>query len=122
MELPLGLVASVLDAYRRLGPSVALNIQNGMSLTMALAETGEFPKELLDAISVGEQGGSLAETMERQSKEYQRSAATAVSVIARIVGGIVWVTIAVIIIFLIVRVVTGYADAINSLSQPGGAI
>lgn len=116
--LPLALDATGNDYYRQLGPHVASNIQRGMSLTSSLAETGAFPVDLLDAIAVGEQTGMLSETMQRQSVEYQRRAATAVSVIAQIVGYCIWAMVAVLIIMLIFRVFSSYVGTINSLAQP----
>jgi type II secretory pathway component PulF len=120
--LPLALDATGNDAYRRLGPQVVRNISQGMSLHAALAETGAFPGDLLDALSVGEQSGMLAETMQRQSAEYERRAKTAISVIARIAGGVVWALVAVMLIVLIFRVYGNYISTINKLAAPGGGI
>lgn len=116
--LPLALDASGNDYYRELGPKVANNIQRGMSLHMALAETHAFPGDLLDAMAVGEETGMLAETMQRQSAEFQRRAATAISVIAQMIGYAVWAAVAVLIIVLIFRVFMPYVDNINNLSRP----
>ncbi len=120
--LPLALDATGHDAYRALGPPIASGITRGMSLHASLAKTGAFPTELLDAIAVGEQSGTLAETMQRQSKEYQQRAEAAIGLLARIFGGVVWALVAVMIVVLILRVVTGYVGTINSLTQPGGGL
>jgi type IV pilus assembly protein PilC len=116
--LPLALDASGNDYYRRLGPQVAQNIQHGMSLHMSLAETGAFPRELLDAIAVGEQSGMLQETMERQAEEYRRKAATAISILAQFFGYLVWAAVAVFIIVLIFRVFGMYVGTIERMSSP----
>jgi type IV pilus assembly protein PilC len=118
--LPLALDATGHDAYRRLGPHVARSISRGATLHAALAETGEFPQELLDSLAVGEQTGMLAEVMERQSKEYQARSVTAIGVLARALGGVIWALIAVLIIVLIFRIANGYASTINKLAAPGG--
>jgi type II secretory pathway component PulF len=97
---------------------VASNIQRGMSLTSSLADTGAFPTDLIDAIAVGEQTGMLSETMQRQSVEYQRRAATAVSVIAQVIGYLIWALVAMLIIMLIFRVFSSYVGTINSLAKP----
>jgi type IV pilus assembly protein PilC len=120
--LPLALDATGHETYLQLGPRVARNIQDGMTLQMALADTGEFPVDLLEAISVGEQSGMLAETMQRQSKEYQERAAMAIGILARILGGVIWAAVAVLLIVLIFRVYMGHINDINRLSQPGGGI
>ena len=116
--LPLALDATGNEYYRQLGPQVASNIQRGMSLTSSLAETKAFPGDLLDAIAVGEQTGMLSETMQRQSVEYQRRAATAVSVIAQVIGYLIWALVAMLIIMLIFRVFSSYVGTINRLAQP----
>ena len=120
--LPLALDATGHDVYRQLGPQVARNISQGMPLHIALGDTGEFPKELLESIAVGEQTGMLAEVMERQSKDYHARSMTAIGVLARALGGVVWVLIAAMIIVLIFRVFNGYASAINRLAAPGGGL
>src|SRR5690606_1418944 len=118
IALPLALDATGNDYYRRLGPEVASNIQRGMSIQASLAETGAFPGDLLDAIAVGEQTGMLAATTERQAREYQRRAATAISVIAQTIGYLIWALVAVLIIMLIFRVFSSYVGIIQGLAKP----
>jgi type IV pilus assembly protein PilC len=116
--LPLALDASGNDYYRQQGPRIAGNIQRGMTLHLALAETGAFPRDLLDAIAVGEQSGMLAETMQRQSAEYRDRAATAISVLAQALGYLVWLAVAAFIVMLIFRVFSIYTGTIESLTKP----
>jgi type II secretory pathway component PulF len=116
--LPLALDATGNDYYRQLGPRVAQSIQRGMSLQMALAETGAFPRDLLDAIAVGEQSGMLQETMERQAEEYRQRAATAISILAQFFGYLVWALVAALIVMLIFRVANVYLDPIRKMSDP----
>jgi type II secretory pathway component PulF len=120
--LPLAMDASGNDAYRRLGPQIANNIGRGMTLHSALAMTNAFPQDFLDAVSVGEQAGLTAETMERMAREYQQRAAAKLGLLARIFGGVVWALVAMLIITLIFRVYGNYLGTINQLSQPGGGI
>jgi type II secretory pathway component PulF len=115
---PLALDATGNDYYRRQGPRIARSIEQGMSITQALAATGAFPRELLDAIEVGEQSGMLAETMQRQSTEYRQRAAMAISVLAQAFGYLVWIAVAVFIIMLIFRVFSMYVGTIESLTKP----
>jgi type IV pilus assembly protein PilC len=117
--LPLALDATGNDFYRQLGPRVARNIGQGMTLHLALAETGAFPRELLDVISVGEQSGMLQETMERQASEYRERAASAISILAQVFGYIVWAAVAAFIVMLIFRVAGMYVGTIERMSQPG---
>jgi type II secretory pathway component PulF len=116
--LPLALDATGNDYYRELGPEVAGNIQRGMTLTASLADTGAFPRDLLDAIAVGEQTGMLSETMQRQSVEYQRRAALAISIIAQVFGYLIWALVMAMIVVLIFRVMGPYISTIEDLSKP----
>ncbi|HEX6963831.1 MAG TPA: type II secretion system F family protein [Lacipirellula sp.] len=117
--LPLALDATGNDYYKRLAARVAQNIGRGMTLHLALAETGAFPRDLLDAIAVGEQSGMLQETMERQAKEYQERSAAAISILAQFFGYIVWALVAALIVMLIFRVFGSYVGTIERMSQPG---
>jgi type II secretory pathway component PulF len=120
--LPLAMDASGNAAYRQLGPRIANNIGRGMTLHAALAETGEFPRDFLDAVSVGEQSGLTAETMERLARDYQQRAMEKLGLLARIVGGIVWALVALLIIMMIFRGIGSYPEMIKDLSKPGGGI
>lgn len=116
--LPLALDATGNDYYRGLGPQVASNIQRGMSLQSALADTGAFPGDLLDSVGIGEQTGMLSETMDRLSKEYQRRANTAISIIGQTIGYLVWGLVMALIVVLIFRVFGSYVGMINKMSGP----
>ena len=116
--LPLALDATGNDYYRQQGPEIASNIGRGMTLHQSLADTGAFPRELLDAIQVGEQSGSLAETMQRQANEYRERAAVAISVLAQLAGYLVWIAVAAFIVVLIFRVFGMYVGTIEKMSQP----
>ncbi len=116
--LPLALDATGNDTYRQLGPRVADNITRGLTLKAALEETGAFPRDLLEAIAVGEQTGMLAETMQRESAEYQRRSAAAIAALAWILGGLIWLAVAALIITLIFRLYGQHIDQINELADP----
>jgi type IV pilus assembly protein PilC len=118
--LPLAMDASGNEAYRRLGPQMANNIARGMTLTSALADTGGFPQDFLDAVSVGEQSGLTAETMERLARDYQQRSVEKLGLLARIFGGAVWAIVALMIIMMIFRVYGRHLNTINELSAPGG--
>jgi type II secretory pathway component PulF len=116
--LPLALDATANTYYSQHGPGVARAISSGMTLYAALASTGVFPRELLDAISVGEQAGSLVETVRRQAEDYQQRARGALSLLAQMAGYVLWLLVAALIIVLIFRLFNSYVGTINSLSQP----
>jgi type II secretory pathway component PulF len=116
--LPLALEAAGNDYYRQQGPRIARNIGQGMTLHAALAETGAFPRDLMEAIAVGEQSGMLQETMERQANDYRERAAAAISILAQCFGHVVWAAVAAFIVVLIFRVANVYLDPIRKMSDP----
>jgi type II secretory pathway component PulF len=120
--LPLAFDATANARYSQHGPAVARAIGGGMTLHAALASTGAFPRDFLDAVHVGEQSGMLVETMRRQADNYQERARAALSILAQLLGYIVWALVAGLIIVLIFRLYGSYIGTINSLSQPGGGI
>jgi type IV pilus assembly protein PilC len=116
--LPLALEASGNDYYVRQGPAIVRSVAQGNSMYLAMAETGAFPRELLEAIAVGEQSGSLPETMERVSADYRERAAVAISVLAQALGYLIWAAVAALIIVLIFRVFGAYIAPIQKMSSP----
>lgn len=116
--LPLVLEATGNDYFARLGPEVAMRIESGQDITSALASTGVFPSELLDHVSVGEQSGRLAETMQRLSKEYQERAASAISFISQVAGYLIWLLVVTLIVVLIFRLFSMYIGAIQDATKP----
>ncbi len=113
--LPLALQATGIDTYSRHSQDVVDRIQRGLSMTQALASTGEFPSDLLDNIAVGEESGRLVETMQRQAEEYEERSGTAIALIAQFAGYAIWVLVAVFIIVMIFRLFSFYVNTINSL-------
>jgi type II secretory pathway component PulF len=89
-------------------------LEQGNSLYEAFFEAGCFPRELLDAVAVGEQSGRLAETFALQSRQYREQARTGSATLAMFAGIAVWIIIAAFIIFMIFRVfITGYLKPIQ---------
>ena len=113
--IPLALDATGNEYFAQHGPAVARSIQGGSDLHTTLAMTQAFPTDMLDHISVGEQSGRLAETMQHQAKEYQEKSALAISILAQFAGYAVWAVIAAFIILMIFRLFSFYLGTIQSL-------
>ena len=116
--LPLALHATGNDYYARFGPEVALRIEQGQDIHLALSSTGVFPIELLDSIAVGEESGRLAETMQHQAAEYQERAGSAISILAQIAGYIIWLLVAGMIVLLIFRLFSFYTGILQDAAKP----
>jgi type IV pilus assembly protein PilC len=116
--LPLALETTGYDHYRQHARSIARDIQQGQDLYSALAATGAFPADLLDAVAVGEASGQLVESMGRISREYNQRATLAISVLAQIAGYAVWLLVAAFIILMIFRLASFYINTIQQFAQP----
>jgi type IV pilus assembly protein PilC len=121
-SLPLALEATGQSQFSRHASDVSRDVGAGKTVREALEATGEFPRDMLDAIEVGEQTGMLPETMRRVAADYNERAAAATSVIAQLIGYAVWALVALMIIVVIVRIFSSYVATIQGLSQPGGGI
>jgi len=113
--LPLALSATGSDYFAKLGPEVARRIEQGQSITVALAETGQFPSDLLDSLAVGEESGSLVETMKRQAAEYEERSSDAISLLAQFAGYGIWVLVVIFLIFMIMRLFASYIGMLESV-------
>ena len=116
--MPLVLDATGNHYYSRFGPEVAMRIEQGQDISSALAATGVFPRDLLENIAVGEGSGSLAEQMQRLSKEYQERAGTAISILAQVAGYAIWMMVAALIVLLIFRIFSMYIGVLNDAAKP----
>ena len=93
------------------------SIEEGNTICEAFADTYVFPADFLDAVRVGEQTGTLVESMGRLSRQYREKAAAAFKVMAVLGGFAVWLLVAVIIIMMIFSLAMFYIGTLNSLTS-----
>jgi len=112
--VPLALRATGNDYYEQhIGEAVAL-VAAGQPLYKALAETGAFPREFLDALEVAEESGQTVEAMGRLSQRYEEDADAALKTLTVLIGFVVWAAVAALIIFMIFRLMAFYVGTIQS--------
>jgi type IV pilus assembly protein PilC len=116
--LALSLASTKNVLYTQHTDNVMRSIRAGRDIHDTLSETGAFPHAFLDAVEVGEQSGMLAETMANMSNLYQEEARMAMRVIAAVMGFLVFVLVAVIIIFFIIRIANAYLGILNEAGSP----
>ncbi len=98
-----------IDRIERIDAEIA----RGNSIYEAFCAAGGFPADFLESLHVGEQSGSLVESMARVSSLYQDQARAALNVLATVGGFAVWVGVAAIIIFVIFRLAMFYIGALS---------
>lgn len=103
--------------YTRHLPDVLLRIRQGQPIADTLASTNIFPRDFLNAVTVGEQSGRLPETLEVLSDEYQDQARRATRTLTMAAGALVWLLVAGVIIMLIFRIAGMYIGAIKDAEK-----
>lgn len=115
--LALALHATGNDYYSRHERDVVRRIEQGQTVTQALVATQAFPRDLLDSIAVGEEGGRLVEIMERQAEEYEERSGMAIAILAQFAGYLIWLLVAAFIIVMIFRMFSSYVGMLQELTQ-----
>lgn len=110
---PIALRASDNALFAQHGPQVTEAISRGLPLSESFERTGVFPREFLDALEVAEQAGTIVESMERLSNQYEDEAERAINTLGAALAVAVWAAVAGLVILLIFRVFSFYTSALN---------
>ncbi len=92
---------------------VCRSIEAGDSLTRALTDTELFPEEFLEMVHVGEESGTVPEQLHRLSPHFQEEARRSLSRMCNAFAWVIWATVALFIIFFVIRFFSWYVDQIN---------
>ena len=92
-------------------------LAGGDSLHRAFVQTGAYPSDFLDTLQVGEQSGTVVESMERLSRQYRSKAETAMKVLGVFAFFAAFGLIAAFIILMIFRIFSFYVGTINDALQ-----
>ena len=113
--LALSLRATMNPAFLSLEKALVESIRSGNEVAETLATSDLFPVSFIESSSVGETSGTLPETMERLAGEYQQYGEEALNRALTFLAGTVWVCVAILIIFVIVRIFSSYVSMLNSV-------
>ena len=105
-------------AFQSEAGEVWRRVREGESLADALAATHLFPADYIHLVDVGETSGTVPETLDRLSPEFEDQARRSLATLAAALGWAVWVLVAVFIIFVIFSIVLTYIGMINDLARP----
>lgn len=106
--LRLALETSGAQHFASRADEVCNAVAAGKEIHEALRSTRAFPADFLDAVEVAEHSGSLVESLDRLSRQYEAQAQAASSVLATIAGFAVWAMVAALIIVVIFRLFFSY--------------
>jgi type IV pilus assembly protein PilC len=87
--------------------------RSGDELTEALAQTDLFPEEYLQMLQVAETSGTIPETLQRLSPEFEDQARRSLSTLATVASYGVWLMVAGCIVFVIFRIALWYVGMLQ---------
>jgi type IV pilus assembly protein PilC len=112
-SLDASLKATANGAFIAASPQIVQDVQDGATLTDALAASELWPTEFIQMVHVGESTGTVPETLNRLSPQFEDQARRSLRNLATAAGWGVWCLVAAFIIFLIFRIVFWYTGMIN---------
>lgn len=101
--VPLVLMSTGNDYYIQHTDQMVRDIEAGLPLHLAFANSGAFPPPFLDALAVAEESGQISESMARLANQYEAEAGSAMKYLAIAAGIAVWALVASLIIVMIFR-------------------
>lgn len=116
-SLELSFRATGNGAFVGASPGVCDSVLNGNELSQALDEARLFPEEYLSLVQVAEASGTVPETLERLSPQFEEQARRSLAALAIMMGWLVWSIVAVFIIYIIFSFVMKYVGMINAAAS-----
>jgi type IV pilus assembly protein PilC len=104
-------------AFAAATPQVVAMVMAGEDFVDAVSATGLFPRQFIEMVRVGESSGTVPETLQRLSPQFEEDARRSLSALTVMLGGLVWTMVAGMIIFLIFRLAMFYVDMINKAAS-----
>ncbi|MCA9088754.1 MAG: type II secretion system F family protein [Planctomycetaceae bacterium] len=93
------------------------DVESGASLTDALAQTELFPLEFIHIVEVGETSGTVPETLDRLSGQFEDEARRSMSGLAMAAGWLIWAGVALFIIVMILKLAMFYVGMLDEVQR-----
>ena len=97
--------------------AVQEEVRGGENVSVALASADLFPREFINVLGNAEHTGQIPEMMKHQAEFYEEEAGRRLVLLTRAVGFAIWVGVAVLIIWVIFRIVLNYIGMIESMTK-----
>jgi len=121
MEVKASLEASLKatgnGAFQAAAPQVIAGVMAGEDFADAIDSTGLFPTQFVEMVRVGERSGTVPETLEHLSPQFEEDARRSLTALTFAMGWVIWSLVAALIIFLIFRIMLTYIDMINKAAN-----
>ena len=116
-SLEASLKATSNAAFIEATPRMVAMVREGEELTDAFADSGLFPRDIIEMVRVGESSGTVPETLQRLSPVLEDQARRSLHSLTMALGGLIWAFVAIIIIYFIFRLAMFYVGAINDAAS-----
>jgi type IV pilus assembly protein PilC len=104
-------------AFMAVSEVVQDEVRRGETVGEALASARLFPEEFLNILATAEHTGQIPEIMRHQAEYYDEEASRRLVLLTRSAGFAIWLGVAILIIWVIFRIVLNYIGMIDSLSK-----
>lgn len=109
----MALRSSLNPIFTRHIKSVEQQITDGESFHAALDKTDEFSREFISVLEAGELSGTISETLDHQAKTFRRIAKTQFTMLTKVMGGLVFLIVGTLFVFMIWNLFQMYLSPIN---------
>jgi len=114
-SLEASIAATDNGAFQAAGPRIINDVMNGEELSEALAHTQLFPEDFIQIVHVGETTGTIPETLERLSPEFEDQARRSLSALTMAFAWSIWLAVAAFIGYIVIRFALMYVRLLESL-------
>lgn len=116
-SLESSLRATANGAFIARAPQIIADVMEGETLTETLARSQLFTEEFVELVHTAETSGTVPETLHRLSPQFEYEARRSLRALAITAGWLVWLCVAIFIIFLIFRIVLWYTGMLNDFAR-----
>jgi len=116
-SLESSLKATSNGAFIEATPKIVAHVMAGEDLTEALQATKLFPRDVIEMIRVGEESGTVPETLQHLGPQFEERARRALSTLTMVFAWLIWLFVAGLITFFVFRIALSYIGLIDAASK-----
>jgi type II secretory pathway component PulF len=118
-------IRSVKQAFRSTGNYYLMSgsekaidaIKKGDSFSEAFRAAEVFPQDFIEYVEVGELSGTETESLDRLAAEYQERGKSALTALAMIASGAIWLGVMALLVYFVMTLALNYVNLINNAAN-----
>jgi len=118
LAISLALDSTDSDYYRTAAADVEKSILAGATLSGALEAMEILPSDFIGRVEIAEHSGTDAESIAHLADEYDERASVALKIISRTVSAIIFLTVMLLLVFMIFRIASFVFGAYSDAAKP----